>query len=305
MKVAILLRGAISRKQGRFINTSDLCTGKNNYINFRACYNSIKKYILEPNSEKYIFNFFIHSWNPDLREELLELYNPVYSNFEYNTKYTEKINKIIKSGDTFSTISTAISIEKGIELIEDSGEIYDYVIIYRPDVILWKPMILDRYNVSDTVYLNSSAHSDFHFVMNYENMKKFKSLYEYLKIDAKMNACIYNFMAATFDKVSPDDIKEGVHQEVLRKLYEYSYLPRHITEQTISELGLYMDEIKSYKHDVCEYCKRGGNLSFCSHCKSVLYCSEKCLIIDWLKGHKDTCIRLEDTVAQLDSAPAF
>ena len=63
-------------------------------------------------------------------------------------------------------ISQAYAIKRGIELVESTNIKYDQIIIYRPDVMLWKVMDLAKYNPSK-IYVNAHQQhpsgGDFHF----------------------------------------------------------------------------------------------------------------------------------------------
>jgi hypothetical protein len=43
-----------------------------------------------------------------------------------------------------------------------------------------------------------------------------------------------------------DNIGAGIHQEVLRKLYKFSYKKGHISESILTELGLTVREISNW-----------------------------------------------------------
>ena len=85
-KCAICLRGCIDKiKSGHFSKIEDIYKdGK--YINIDSIFKSIKKHIIDCNID-YDFDFFIHCWNPDLKDKLCTLYNPKDSIFEYQTLY--------------------------------------------------------------------------------------------------------------------------------------------------------------------------------------------------------------------------
>jgi len=54
---------------------------------------------------------------------------------------------------------------------------------------------------------------------------------------------------------------------------------------------------KNINKEVCENCGSDGNtnpLKTCSRCKLVYYCSKECQTIHWKKGHRKTCISIND-----------
>ena len=120
-KVAILLRGGVGRAYGKLGQSPTDLYRDSEYINFYSVEKSLKKHILETNPE-YECDFFIHCWNVDLEDKLVDLYKPKKYLFEDNSLYTEDIqNKLDNSGcnqaSGFVEISVSLSIKKGCELI--------------------------------------------------------------------------------------------------------------------------------------------------------------------------------------------
>jgi hypothetical protein len=137
--------------------------------------------------------------------------------------------------------------KKSIELKEayekENNIIYDIVILYRYDVLLWKNIILNKYvNLNDNLYVDAhfNCNGEFHFVMNGYNSKNFKYLYDSIKLgnDYKMHFWIKNYVINYMKKILiMDDIFPGRHQELLRKIYDCSIKTGHLS----------IDEFNSYK----------------------------------------------------------
>ena len=251
IKVALCMRGAVGLTSMPSLECGDLYKS-NNYIDYIKCYKSIVKYIILPNSNDYDFDIFCHCWNTDLESELSELYSPKKKLFEDNTPYNDEINELISEqlygvnkGD-FGGISNTISTKKSIELKEEyekeNNIKYDIVILYRYDVLLWKSMILSEYpNIHDTVYVNAhwDCGGDFHFVMNNENAMLFKGLYNSLKLGNThrvhywIKMYVLNYMKVN---ISMDSIQPGIHQEVYRKVEDYSINPGHLTREELNSI---------------------------------------------------------------------
>jgi hypothetical protein len=159
---------------------------------------------------------------------MIRLYQPVDYIFENNNKYKKEIKRFVKNHRDYSGISHSLSIKKSIEIMQEYSNIknekYDIVILYRPDVILFKDIILKNYNnLKDNIYCNAWNHSngDFHFVMNYDNAVEFKFLYDSLKKDNKHKEhfWIKNYVLKYMKKkLLMDKIVPPLNQEVLRKL---------------------------------------------------------------------------------------
>lgn len=260
-KIAICLRGAVSKIERHFYNQNELyLPGK--YINFIAVYNSIQKHIIDANPD-YIFDFFIHCWNQDLKKDLVHLYNPKQYFFEDNTKYNQEISSKINSPELFTGASTSLSIKKSIELFEDysnkSNIKYNTVIIYRPDVILLKDIILSTYD-RNNIYVNNvnklnkqagmkAGHGDFHFIMNPELASLFKKLYDHISLGnpVKHHFWIQNYINNFMKKeLMEDDIEAGFHQEVLRKINPVMIQNNRISIEQLLSYGLTREEISTY-----------------------------------------------------------
>lgn len=217
-KVAICMRGNI---------------GDN--IDYVKCYNSIKKHITELDrniKDGYSFDFFCHSWNTTLQDEIISIYNPKKSLFEDNELYTDEINKKCKKRVHFSNISHSLTMKKSIELKEqyetENNFKYDIVILYRYDLFLWVNMPLRRYPINDNI-ITINAHynfgGDFHFVMKNSLSSEFKNLYNApeMGVEPRAHKWIKNYIIGKMKKkLKMDHIIPGKHQEVIRKIQEFS-----------------------------------------------------------------------------------
>ena len=227
-KVAICLKGAISKKgntHDRFYHPGEPYR-EGEYIDYVAVKNSIFKHIIDPNPN-YEFDFFLHGWNTDLESNLINLYNPKKILLENNNNYNDVIQSIISKSEDFGGVSGGLSIKKSLELREiyeiESNQQYDIIIVYRYDVLLWKDMILDNYNVNDYMYVNAwkgDLSADFHFVMSHDNAYKFKYLYDSIVLYNNVHGFhkwIKNYIVNILKcNLKEDDIKAGQSQEVMR-----------------------------------------------------------------------------------------
>lgn len=249
-RVAFILRGGMAKIGSDFVEHPEDIYRKSEYIDYKACARSIRKHIFENNDNKYkyFFDTFIHSWNVDLEKDLVSIYQPKLYSFEDNDKYKQEILTKITDNWEFPSLSSALSIKKGIELMQkyeiSKNFKYDIVIIYRPDLMLWKDMNLDFY-ASDIskqkIFVNghTQENGDFHFLMSSDVAKDFKNLYE---SRSSGNKCICHFWIKNYiinymkRDLIKDEIIPGQHQEVARKLKEYSILPKYITiEKLVSD----------------------------------------------------------------------
>jgi hypothetical protein len=253
-KIAICLRGSIAKTHKNFLTQGSLYE-PGEYVNYTACYNSIKKHIVEANPN-YEFDFFIHCWNKDLEENLKNLYNPKKFLFEDNSIYNNEISIKVKILTDFSGISHSLSIKKVILLLEEyqseNNFEYDFIILYRPDIIIIKNIFMIDYNFNK-IYSNGNASGDpkgdFHFLMNYNNLKKFKHMYDSIengnphKAHFWMENYVNNYIK---QELISDNIIAGIDQEVLRKINIIMIQKNNIPIEKFYEYGLTKEEILKY-----------------------------------------------------------
>ena len=222
-KVAFCLRGAVSRANNQRMSTQGSLYSDQSYVDYKKCCKSIFDYIVNEN-KNYKIDFFCHSWNEDLEDSLVEIYNPKSIQTENNNFYINEIEQNNGIGDKFSLISQALSTKKSIELKEqyekENNFEYDIVILYRYDVLIWKKMDLNDYNLNEeNIYVNAHPNcgGDFHFLMNNNNSKIFKNLYG-SDILPYPHEWIQKFISSINKNLLMDKIVPGVDQEVIRKI---------------------------------------------------------------------------------------
>ena len=130
----------------------------------------------------------------------MSLYQPISYLFEDNQLYKNEISEKINQPDEYAGPSQCLSIKKSIQLKEEYEKFnhftYDKVILYRYDLLLWKPMLLKEYDVKQYIYVNKDIimpiKSDLHFVMSSKNASVFSTLYDYLSKKNKYDHGIIN-----------------------------------------------------------------------------------------------------------------
>ena len=65
------MRGAVGKQTAEFQTKGSLYKD-GDYINYRQCYNSIVRHIIEPNRGSYEIDIFQHCWNTYLEKELVD-----------------------------------------------------------------------------------------------------------------------------------------------------------------------------------------------------------------------------------------
>ena len=241
--IAFCLRGAVSKHGMTFVTQGGLYR-HGIYTNYVSVYNSIKRHIFQANPSCH-FDVFLHGWNIDLEDKMCSLYKPKKWLFEDNNIYSDDIKSRTRVPDDYAGISQALSMKKSIELIDGN---YDYVILYRPDVLLWKDMLLEKYD-SSKIYVNAHQNSDgdFHFVMNQKNAVGFCGLYDspkngnFQQSHAWIKRYVHQFMK---QKLEIDDISPAIHQEVVRKILQFSHIAQRIPFELFGQYGLTEEDIR-------------------------------------------------------------
>lgn len=257
-KIALCLHGAMSLKEsdfngryrGTYVNHDyiEYREDINDFVNFSACYKSIKKHIINYNSD-YEFDIYIHMWyqNKEMKNKIINLYRPKKHNFEENRKYKKEFDdKCISIGDRRKSfkgnVSRAYSLCQSLKYAIAAEINYDLVISYRPDVLLWKDMDLKLYSPTAITH---NKRGDFHYVMSIENAIKFSGLYDRLnKGHYKSHFGLYNrFIKELKLTKKEDDIVPNKHQEVLRKLKKHTLSNKRISDEALLEFGLDKSEL--------------------------------------------------------------
>lgn len=242
-KAAICLRGCVDRiKSGCYANNNNFIYDNNKeYIKLEPIYNSIKIHILE-NNKDFEFDFFLHCWNLEKKEEIIQLYQPKdfcfedQRNFNFNFPNEYQCYSICKSLELMNNYSKKNNIK------------YDKIISYRPDVLLYKDINLKLYE-EEKLYANNDKYGDFHFIMSQKNSFKFQEIIN-SNIKYKKNATGYHLYSLEKIKnpLIGDEIKFGIHQEVLRKL-KFSSIDRSgVKKETFYKYGLTDNYINLLTH---------------------------------------------------------
>lgn len=243
-RVAICLRGAVAKKTTRFpLENQVYATG--DYVNYVAVKNSIQRHVIDCNKHAH-FDFFIHCWSFELEDKLVSLYEPKKWKFEDNRQYNDEIRKGLSEPNQFAQLSAVLSMKKVLELVDGS---YDRIILMRPDVLLWKDMDLTSYEKS-VIYVNRwiDERGDFHFVLGSQHKELFEKMFtsavggNLCFGEGWIKKCILDDGRFEFKS---DNIRAGVHEEVLRQLKLTSINIHGIPPEFFLQYGLVSDEINA------------------------------------------------------------
>lgn len=258
-RVALIFRGGVSKRSGnthKSYGKYDQAEHKHVYINFASVEKGLRKNLIE-NNPNYEIDYFIHSWNPDLAEDLEKLYMPKASQYEPNSLYYDELSALLKKCQSgyFGTASQYISLRNGIDLlekyVEQNKKAYDLIISWRLDVLLYNPVNLDSYN-GDLFYVNGDPNGtkdlDIHFVTGYDNRHLLKEIYQNIDIDCapephKIIVKYFNKIGKS-DLLTMDEIIYRKDNEMVRALI-WCYQTKVITKEQLESYGLTIEDISA------------------------------------------------------------
>ena len=210
-----------------------------NASSFKACIESVKKLL-----GGHDVTFFMHLWKSD-RDNEIEIYKPYFKEnnilLEDNSIYSSIINSIASKYDirtSYAQVSSMLSLQKAIELVDKSGEDFDVFFITRPDLLFSEK--LENIEIDDSlIYFNKHldliSSGDYCFIGTINNLILFKNLFGYLKEDSsntlpvKMHFWIYDYIKRICNKeVKLCNIKVGENCEIYKHLGLYPHIKSKI-----------------------------------------------------------------------------
>lgn len=258
-RVALIFRGGVSKRSGnthKAYGKYEQEEHKYAYVNFAAVEKGLRKNLIE-NNPNYEIDYFIHSWNTDLAEDLEKLYAPRSSKYEKNSDYYDELTDLMErcQAGYFGTASQYLSLRNGIDLLEKYVERtqknYDLIISWRLDVLLYTPVDLDFYN-GNLFYVNGDPNGtkdlDIHFVTGYHNRHLLKEIYQNIDKDCAPEP--HNIIVNYFNKINKadlltlDNIIYRRDNEMVRALI-WCYKDNRITKEQLESYGLTVEDIQA------------------------------------------------------------
>ncbi len=211
MKIALCLTGLIGNLKGKSYNKGE---GTQKVLDI--CSEKTKKHILDKND----VDIFLHSWETDYENQLIEKYNPKGCIIEKQIKFKPGID-VQSNARTQAHYSKWYSIKKAIELkkaYEQQNKFtYDFVLQARFDLVWLVDILFEKFD-KDKFYIPKMSQGgvpwgwpnklakkeigDFFFFSNSENMDRFAELYDninpYIKGGCPTWAGISNHMLAKY-----------------------------------------------------------------------------------------------------------
>ena len=184
MRSAVCFVGAIGLSGGKSNYFRGNATfKKNKLVDYEGISHIMKKHLIDVNDN---VDTFIHCWTPDVESDMVRIYKPKSFLFEENDIYSEEFKRkcSIFRGRAYNRASFLLSIQKSLSLMVESGEEYDSVLVIRPDVILFKNLILSELQLVDNIVYSNNGRvhpGDFFYLMNYNTSKIFRNMYEKIK----------------------------------------------------------------------------------------------------------------------------
>lgn len=232
-------------------------------MDYRLCFEAYKKNLFEANPLDS-FDVYIQSWNPDLQNDLVGMYQPVGFVFDTNSTFSNRLHawasrsllnelfrrplrivRLLLSGglgrhyrETYAGISSVLAVTRAIGLIPKKERCrYDRVIIARPDVVLFEPIRLSSY-LPGFIYCNEYGDrmGDFRWTLGPQDLEYFADLLRSIGVGNYHE--VHSWIRDYFDTVArgryvSGSILAGRDEEVLRKIVEGSPLHTRITRGTL------------------------------------------------------------------------
>lgn len=174
MRIALCLHG--------LVGTNDKYGIGDKIINCKIGYKHFKKNVIDVNEK---VDVFFHTWNTEHEKKLCSVYNPVSYICERQPHYSDENRKQ-------AIFCRWNSVKKVINLVNQSNNKYDFVLLTRFDIAFLVNFNFEKYNASKFYvqgppgpYKNGLHQmNDLWFFSNQENMTKFANLYDNLDEDA-------------------------------------------------------------------------------------------------------------------------
>ena len=165
--------------------------------------------------------------------------------YENNNDYKDDISSKCGEGVIFAGVSQCLAMKKALGLVKEyetnHNITYDMVILYRPDVLLWKDMKMDEYDTKDKMYVNGHlfGNGDYHFIMSSSQARKFQGIYDWLSIINKYypHNTIKHYITKVLNiPLQTDTIYPWFNQEIIRGIHPYElrkFMSYGVTESDI------------------------------------------------------------------------
>ncbi len=169
MKVALCLYGTIGGTTGKAGNRSG-----NQLDVFQHAFPHYKKFILDTND----VDVFIHSWDTEIENDVLENYKPKLSHFEPQLTFDipnhiEKTQRVQNHFSRWYSCKQSLNFKKSYE--SDNNFKYDFVMLARQDIAWQKDIIFSNYDTDYFYVANWYQHHN-GTPMGYPNGEYNKSL---------------------------------------------------------------------------------------------------------------------------------
>mmetsp|Transcript_16982 Transcript_16982/g.23751 ORF Transcript_16982/g.23751 Transcript_16982/m.23751 type:complete len:359 (+) Transcript_16982:120-1196(+) len=242
-KYALVLFGGVSRLY-HSMHARDIydTTEPIQYTPLNVTGTSLMQHIVDINGGGKNFDLFIHSWNEDLEDKYMEIFdrndvNHAWSLFEDNSLFETVYKPLLSNAeykDNWRMMSLSASLSRGAMAVmqhiaqKRNGTQYERVVFIRPDIIMTADM-----NLSSPVYApkpnivhvdrHPRGDGDFYFLLSSrEALEEMARLVLDVAQLPKSKIQIHGFIQRAFRKHNftflIDRIKPGINVEVWRKL---------------------------------------------------------------------------------------
>lgn len=164
------------------VDTPHLLSPDKAYCNVSETSSRYADNLFAPNSGRSSWDVFMHTWNTDVSQTLIDAFHPTRARFD---NYTEVFRTFNESGMGILEQSRAYSMSQALQTMLGyanlTGTEYSHVVLMRPDVLFFKPLLMGSHD-PQRVYHDSGNQgtSDFFFIMSLANARKWATIYDSL-----------------------------------------------------------------------------------------------------------------------------
>ena len=170
MKIALCLHG--------IVGTDDKYGEGGKMINYKIGLRHFKQHVFDVNDK---VDVFFHTWSTDYEQKLIEAYSPVAYEVEKQPLFSEDPRKQ-------AIYCRWLSTKKAINLVNNSANDYDFVLLTRFDIAFMVDFDFSKFNTSKFYAQGPPGAptngldmiNDLWFFANQENITKFATLYDKL-----------------------------------------------------------------------------------------------------------------------------
>lgn len=188
-KVALAVHGGVCTLQGFDVKLEadkpNILSPTREYCDVHVVSKLYNKYIMQQAAGDV--DVFVHSWMTDITSTMMDAFLPLCAKFEVYSSVFSHLQRVAANSRTVDIKWTArtLSMKRALHLVAEHeairGELYDFVILARPDVLLTRPIPIATLDRSKCYHdTGHSGTMDYFFMFNSTNAAKWANLFDTL-----------------------------------------------------------------------------------------------------------------------------